>query len=170
MNKIAIPVILAATVMVAGIFAFMPVEQATTVHTTILASTERLIVEVEGLAPVAFAAADANACLGPATGTGVMDLAIFVTDNIGTPIAGLVVGDFSFAFVSEDGGGAVTADIAFADEGGGLYTIGFDGDADLGADGVDFAYAVTVDVDDADNSATTLTGSGFGTFCVVVVG
>jgi len=39
MNKITIPAILVATVMVAGAFAFMPVEQASTVHTTILAST-----------------------------------------------------------------------------------------------------------------------------------
>ena len=36
MNKFAIPAILVATVMVAGIFAFMPVEQASTVHTTII--------------------------------------------------------------------------------------------------------------------------------------
>ena len=35
MNKLTIPAILAATVMVAGIFAFMPVEQASTVHTTL---------------------------------------------------------------------------------------------------------------------------------------
>jgi len=35
MNKLTIPTILVATVMVAGAFAFMPVEQATTVHTTI---------------------------------------------------------------------------------------------------------------------------------------
>jgi len=34
MNKLTIPAILVATVMVAGIFAFMPVEQASTVHTT----------------------------------------------------------------------------------------------------------------------------------------
>jgi len=33
MNKFAIPAILAVTVMVAGMFAFMPVEQASTVHT-----------------------------------------------------------------------------------------------------------------------------------------
>jgi len=32
MNKLAIPTILLATVMVAGMFAFMPVEQASTVH------------------------------------------------------------------------------------------------------------------------------------------
>ena len=35
MNKLAIPAILAATVLVAGIFAFMPVEQVSTVHTTL---------------------------------------------------------------------------------------------------------------------------------------
>jgi len=32
MNKVLVPSILAATVMVAGMFAFMPVEQASTVH------------------------------------------------------------------------------------------------------------------------------------------
>jgi len=34
LNKIVIPAILVATVMVAGMFAFMPVEQASTVHTS----------------------------------------------------------------------------------------------------------------------------------------
>jgi len=43
MNKLMIPAILAATVLVAGIFAFMPVEQASTVHTTIQASTTHLV-------------------------------------------------------------------------------------------------------------------------------
>jgi len=38
MNKILIPALLVATVMVAGMFAFAPVEQASTVHTTIQAS------------------------------------------------------------------------------------------------------------------------------------
>ena len=37
MNKVTIPTILAATILVAGIFAFMPIEQASSVHTTILA-------------------------------------------------------------------------------------------------------------------------------------
>ena len=36
MKKLAIPAILAATVLVAGMFAFMPVQKASTVHTTIL--------------------------------------------------------------------------------------------------------------------------------------
>ena len=43
MNKLAIPAILVATVMVAGIFAFMPVEQASTVHTTIQDTTANLL-------------------------------------------------------------------------------------------------------------------------------
>jgi len=40
MNKLTIPAILVATVMVAGIFAFIPVEQASTVHDTITADLE----------------------------------------------------------------------------------------------------------------------------------
>jgi hypothetical protein len=35
MKKIAIPAILAATVLIAGLFAFMPIEKASTVHSTI---------------------------------------------------------------------------------------------------------------------------------------
>ena len=38
MKKILIPTILTATVLVAGMFAFMPIEKASTVHTTITAS------------------------------------------------------------------------------------------------------------------------------------
>ena len=34
MNKLAIPAILTATVLMAGMFAFSPVEQASTVHTS----------------------------------------------------------------------------------------------------------------------------------------
>ena len=36
MNKLAIPAILVSIVMIAGIFAFMPVQQATTVHQQII--------------------------------------------------------------------------------------------------------------------------------------
>jgi len=47
MNKLTIPAILVATVMVAGIFAFMPVEKASTVHDTIiLAITDGKVVQV----------------------------------------------------------------------------------------------------------------------------
>ena len=40
MNKLSIPAFLAATIMVAGIFAFMPVEQASTVHTQFVQDTQ----------------------------------------------------------------------------------------------------------------------------------
>jgi len=43
LNKLAIPAILVATVMVAGMFAFIPVEQASTVHATILLDLEEKI-------------------------------------------------------------------------------------------------------------------------------
>jgi len=43
MNKLTIPAILAATVMVAGIFAFMPVEQASTVHATSALATVEVL-------------------------------------------------------------------------------------------------------------------------------
>ncbi len=38
MNKLVIPTILTATVLVAGMFAVMPVEKASSVHTTIIAA------------------------------------------------------------------------------------------------------------------------------------
>ena len=42
MNKIVIPAILAATVLVAGMFAMMPVQKASTVHTSITAAVSDL--------------------------------------------------------------------------------------------------------------------------------
>ena len=46
MKKLAIPAILAATIMVAGAFAFMPVEQASTVHNSVIASLEQTAMRV----------------------------------------------------------------------------------------------------------------------------
>lgn len=42
MNRLVIPSILTATVLIAGIFALMPIEKASTVHTTIQATTARI--------------------------------------------------------------------------------------------------------------------------------
>ena len=59
MNKIAIPAILVATVMVAGMFAFMPVEQASTVHTS--AATQQASMKIlQGEDTTAVAAANDN--------------------------------------------------------------------------------------------------------------
>ena len=59
MNKLIIPAILAATVMVAGIFAFMPVERASTVHTTIIAEVQSSTVLSDNSITAAKLAADA---------------------------------------------------------------------------------------------------------------
>jgi len=58
MNKLTIPSILVATVMVAGIFAFMPVEQASTVHDTIQATSVQI--QTVDSTPAAFAISDAD--------------------------------------------------------------------------------------------------------------
>jgi len=51
MKKLAIPAILAATIMVAGAFAFMPVEQASTVHNSVIASLEETALLVAANSP-----------------------------------------------------------------------------------------------------------------------
>ena len=43
MNKMTIPSLLLGIVMIAGIFAFMPVYEASTVHTTIQSTTVRIV-------------------------------------------------------------------------------------------------------------------------------
>lgn len=55
MNKIIIPTILTATILIAGLFAFMPVQQASTVHTTILAGTSQVRAVAEAAVDVAAA-------------------------------------------------------------------------------------------------------------------
>ena len=75
MNKIAIPAILVATVMVAGMFAFMPVDQASTVHlsgTATLAASQGTIVAIDTV-DLAF--------VDLATG----DVVIALTDTVNTP-------------------------------------------------------------------------------------
>ena len=48
MNKLTIPSILAATVLIAGIFAFMPVEKASTVHTDLEEKMEAVEDTIKG--------------------------------------------------------------------------------------------------------------------------
>lgn len=51
MKKIVIPAILTATVLIAGMFAFMPIEKASTVHTTVLAQAAKAttVVDLSGV-------------------------------------------------------------------------------------------------------------------------
>jgi len=78
MNKFAIPTILLATVMVAGMFAFAPVDQASTVHSTV--GSTAILFELEKTLP----SNDDDVSWTLDCGDGVMVTAIFV-DNTATP-------------------------------------------------------------------------------------
>jgi len=52
MTKYTIPILLASIIVVAGIFAFMPIDQASTVHTTIQDTTTQLVEVVSAEATV----------------------------------------------------------------------------------------------------------------------
>ena len=52
MNKVILPTILAATVLIVGVFAFMPIDEASTVHETILLNAGGASAIVSGLATV----------------------------------------------------------------------------------------------------------------------
>ena len=174
MNKLTIPTILVATVMVAGIFAFAPVQNASTVHTTILDGTQALTVTVTAQ-PIVSDNLDATAgadSLVVDAGDGTVDviLVIGVVDPQGNPVTGLVAADFTISDRPQTGSDAAAPDVAtFAEIAAGVYTFGFDADdADFGADNDIDCYTLTVDVDDVNNDATTLDGAVIDSFCSVV--
>jgi hypothetical protein len=49
MNKVVIPAILGAVVLVAGVFAFMPVQRAQTVHTSIVGNIDDVTADLANL-------------------------------------------------------------------------------------------------------------------------
>ena len=81
MNKLTIPAILVATVMVAGAFAFMPVQQASTVHTTITNNINTLTIGTTAFNDVA-----ANADVGDIA-QDVADTFVAADDNIAVDFA-----------------------------------------------------------------------------------
>jgi len=84
MNKLTIPTILAATVMVAGIFAFMPVEQASTVHTSNTITLAANSISATEIANNAIGATEiADAAIDAATyAASAIDAAAIATDAI----------------------------------------------------------------------------------------
>jgi len=80
MNKLTIPAILVATVMVAGIFAFMPIEQASTVHQSTTGpqrlSEDIILVTVEDTDLVIECPATSNGCV-------ILDVYIEENDTVG---------------------------------------------------------------------------------------
>ena len=95
MNKLAIPVILSATVLVAGMFAFMPVEQASTVHTIIspaAGTTTGAVAATPSFTTVLTAPRDgvaAISCTAVDQGSdGTIDIFVSGVDSLNTPVVG----------------------------------------------------------------------------------
>jgi len=81
MNKLTIPTILVATVMVAGIFAFMPVQQASTVHDTIQANTAQFSVQTANGNAAGAGETITITCPAASDGCTILDVIIFNDDN-----------------------------------------------------------------------------------------
>ena len=114
MNKLTIPAILVATVMVAGIFAFMPVEQASTVHLsgTITGVASQIILVSGVITPAAGGdATDAIACVKTSTNPFhvlAVNLATTLDANTNLDLAVFVDGELS-TDLSDDPGSDITA-------------------------------------------------------------
>jgi len=101
MNKFAIPAILVATVMVAGIFAFMPVQQASTVHTSGTITTVNdadiaaILVDTDATIPATLTTIDdfidtEVADILTATGTDIPASLVIIDDFIDTEVADIL--------------------------------------------------------------------------------
>ena len=158
MNKLTIPAILVATVMVAGAFAFMPVQQATTVHTTITNNIATLTIGTTAFNDVAanadfgnlnqnnadvFAAADDNIAADFAlVGQGRVTVTQAATDDAACDI---------FATVTDDESGAVLVNDIQIITGAALNDVGFFS-INLGNVLVDsFSIAIDADGDAGDD-------------------
>lgn len=87
LNKILIPAALVATVVIAGIFAFMPVEKASTVHGTLTSNTnnqDRTIYFTTNMTFGVAGRADANNLLLIPAGTNAISIAAFTLAAIPT--------------------------------------------------------------------------------------
>lgn len=105
MNKLAIPAILVAIVMVAGIFAFSPIEQASTVHTTIQNTQQTVVERAE---TIALGAAPNNDILAFTCNQPFTLLSVWFPDTTDTADGELGISDLN---VSADGTAATTANI-----------------------------------------------------------
>ena len=110
MNKIVIPALLVSTVMVAGMFAFMPVEQANTVHTTI---TDAINIE-DIFADIDTAASTNNDAI-------IVDF--IISEQSGDAVVGLIATDFATDFIAGANPGAVTITVTNSGSGGYRITI-----------------------------------------------
>jgi len=107
MNKLIIPGILGIIVLIAGVSAFSPLNEATTVHTTITG---------------AISISDVFADIGDAESgnTDAITVDFVITEQSGDAVAGLVAGNFETDFIT---GGLGDIAIVVDDEGSGGYRL-----------------------------------------------
>ena len=110
LNKIIIPGILGIIVLIAGISAFSPLNEATTVHTTITG---------------AISISDVFADVGTATSINddLITVDFVISEQSGDVIEGLVAGDFATDFIAGNDPGAVTILVTESGSGGYRLTI-----------------------------------------------
>ena len=179
MNKYTIPTILTVTVLLAGMFTFMPVEKASTVHTTIIDSLDGLDVHVFVTSTVSppITAADVELAAGPGlvdvgAGGGEFEVDVLVLDENGDGVLTLIEADFTFTVTSRSGGNAIAVvGASFAEVASGLYTFSASGGGDgtdLGILGVVDDYLVTVVVDDTNDDDTDETGTGVAVVRILI--
>ncbi len=111
MNKLIIPAILTATVMVAAVFATMPIEKASTVHTTIIST-------IGGSLTLKDVFLDINTATSGNKAPVNVDLLVVRHD--GTTVTGLTLSSFSASFAAGTSG---TASVTVASSGGGAYRL-----------------------------------------------
>jgi len=148
MKNIIIPTILAATILIAGAFTFIPVENASTIHAQTAAAVEGLIDVTDQNANNLD---DAAEIIATAARAGIACVAISVTDDAGgneDPAVNIIIGGVTVASPDPtDGATAVVDECAVIAAGG---TVVFDQQGADSADGGNNVSGEVVIIADAD--------------------
>jgi len=113
MNKLVLPGILTAIVMVAGIFAFMPVEQASTVHATTTGINTIVVGFVNATDQNANNLDNAPEIIATAANAGIACVTITVTDPAGgsnEPAVDIIIDGITVATEQPGDGNSVVVD------------------------------------------------------------
>ena len=163
MNEFTIPAILVTTVIIAGMFAFMPVQEASTVHPIIQESSINLVTVTSTSATVG--ADDAFLISCPSGSDGCRILEIYLDNDTGNdldPGAATVdldgTGSESAFPISEDTHANITDDIPVALNGVSNVVLPADASLKLAmdADGTDTDYSITVIAETEANTSITV--------------
>ena len=143
MNKLLIPSILAVTVLIAGIFAFIPVDKATTVHDQIIAAilgTGTIdLTDISDSMTINDVFGDIDTATSANDDAIILD--VLVTRHDGSAVTGLTAISFSTAFIAGTAPGDVT--ITVTDSGSGGYRITVDPTDDWDAGRTTIVLSVT---------------------------